>query len=51
MKRVSILVLMLLVLGGGVTACANKPMSNQHTQTLDNRGCAGGGMGGGGGGY
>jgi hypothetical protein len=50
MRSLTILAVLLLLLGG-VTACSNKPMNDQHTQTQDNDGGMGGGGMGGGGGY
>jgi hypothetical protein len=52
LRTFSILALLLFLLGG-VTACSNKPMNDQHSQPQDNSGGmgSGGGMGGGGGGY
>jgi hypothetical protein len=46
MRTFSILALLLFLLGG-VTACASKPMNDQHTQPQDDNDS----MGGGGGGY
>jgi hypothetical protein len=49
MKSLSILALLLFLLGG-ITACANKTMNDQHARAQDNSGSMGGGMSGGSGG-
>ncbi|QEX20597.1 hypothetical protein FRZ61_05140 [Hypericibacter adhaerens] len=49
MKRYAIAALLLALLAG-VSACTNKPMADQHSQT-QNGDNMGGGSGGGGGGY
>jgi hypothetical protein len=46
MKSLSVLVLLLSLLGG-MTACANKTMTDQHSQAQDNSAGMGAGTGGG----